>query len=89
MLVSGTATDLHREGSGVKNTAESHLELQPNGSRLHMPLAISTPTVPKPVSITYGAHRVEAAGNVLVPISVVVDASLPLCHIYSSFSVKT
>lgn len=41
----------------MKNTAESHLELLPNGSRLHMPLAVSTVTVPKPINITAVRRR--------------------------------
>lgn len=36
----------------MENAAESHLELLPNGSRLHTPLATSSVTVRKPINMT-------------------------------------
>lgn len=44
----------------------------PYGSSLYIPSAVSTVTVPEPVSVTYRAHRMEAAGFVSVPFSVLV-----------------
>lgn len=63
----------------MENAAESHLELLPNGSRLHTPLATSSVTVRQPINMTRSCA--EAADDNF-PFSILVALSLILCHIY-------
>lgn len=60
------------EGCGMENAAESHLELLPNGSRLHV-------TICQPVNMT--KSYAEAADNNFL-FSILAGRCLILCHIY-------